>query len=306
MEHSDMDCAHTRTDTLDCPKGFDYAFMLAFIAPRMIKGVEVVADNIYSRSFRFFDPKDSATVYLGYFKVAYLPHTNQLTLTTVSNQASAAAYVLQRVIFMFDLQTDLSQVEEVLKADLILQRGFENGRVPRMPKAFDPFEFCIRAVLGQQVSVKAATTLASRVAYAANLPVPHDFPDGIDCFFPQFEDLLEASFEGLGLTQSRMATLRTVIQALEVKEVSLEKDQIFEDYLTEWTSLTGVGPWTANYLAMRGLGIQDSFPDKDLGVLKALAVDGVYPSRKVVLEQAKAWQPYRAYATLCLWNGLGH
>lgn len=170
---------------------------------------------------------------------------------------------------MFDLEADMQVINQALQSDPVLQKGFINGFVPRMPKAFDSFEFCVRAVLGQQVSVKAATTLASRVAHAANLVTPNDFPDEIDCFFPQCADLLNISFEGLGLTQSRIATLETVIDAIHTQQVSLDKDQVFEDYLTQWTSLKGVGPWTANYLSMRGLGIQDSFPDRDLGGVKS-------------------------------------
>ncbi|WP_153448944.1 DNA-3-methyladenine glycosylase 2 [Vibrio algicola] len=322
---------HTHTQTLDCPSDFDYAFMLSFIQPRMIVGVESVVDNVYARSFRFVadssthhdtDTTDSGCdnssnnvidnsgdnnsrqMHTGRIQVAYLTKSNQLEVTIVCNHPAAVEPVLKRIRFMFDLDTDMSEIESKLKHDQVLQRGFVNGHVPRMPKAFDSFEFCVRAILGQQVSVKAATTLAGRVAHAADLQTPASFPRELDCFFPQLTDVIDLSFEGLGLTKTRIGTLITVIQALQGQLISLNKDQVFEDYLQQWTALKGVGPWTANYLAMRGLGIQDSFPDKDLGVLKALAVEGDYPSRKVVLQQAEAWQPYRAYATLCLWNGL--
>ncbi|WP_157946013.1 AlkA N-terminal domain-containing protein [Vibrio gangliei] len=293
--------------SLTCPDGFDYEFMLSFLAPRMIDGVENVINQKYLRSFYFPLSEPSNQFVKGYFSVQYQAPSHQLDIEIHCDDSQAIEPVLQRIAFMFDLDTDMTAIEQHLQHDEILQRGFIHQRVPRMPKAFDSFEFCIRAILGQQVSVKAATTLAKRIAHASALATPAHFPEGIDYYFPQCQDLSHLNFSGLGLTQSRIATLQLAIASLQSGEVSLSKAQNFEEFLAEWTHLKGVGPWTANYLAMRGLGIQDSFPDKDLGVLKALAdKDGKYPSRKAVLEQAKAWQPYRAYATLCLWNGLGH
>lgn len=302
---TDLDL-HEMHFLIACPVGFDYDFMLDFLHPRIIEGIECVTQGKYARSFRFENPQTVDGYINGYFEVEYQSAENALAVKVVCDDELGFEVVQQRVRFMFDLDTDMQAIEHQLQADSVLQRGFVDHRVPRMPKAFDAFEFCIRAILGQQVSVKAATTLAKRIAHSTQLATPKSFPVGIDFFFPQCNDLLNHSFDGLGLTSSRIATLQVVIGALQNDEISLDKAQVFEEFLTQWTALKGVGPWTANYLAMRGLGIQDSFPDKDLGVLKALAIDGQYPARKAVLEQAKAWQPYRAYATLCLWNGLGH
>ncbi|MFV0576766.1 MAG: DNA-3-methyladenine glycosylase family protein [Vibrio sp.] len=291
---------------ISCPSDFDYAFMLSFIQPRIIEGIESVHGSVYSRSFRFVLEEKSQTYAEGYFEVDYLTASNQLAVVIVTNIEQAIPEVLRRIHFMFDLETDMDSISHVLAKDPVLQKGLVDGKVPRMPKAFDEFEFCIRAILGQQVSVKAATTLAKRIAHTCDLKTPSSFPAGIQYFFPQCDDLLTKNYDGLGLTQSRIDTLNVTVNALHAGEISLAKQQDFEALSKQWTALKGIGPWTVNYLAMRGLGIQDSFPDKDLGVLKALAdADGNYPSRKTVLEQAKAWQPYRAYATLCLWNGLG-
>lgn len=316
-EISDLCGYHMHQCELICPDDFDYPFMLSFLKPRMIEGVESVSDDQYVRSFYFplaenaqFEQAQSKNAHhyaSGYFRVHYQAASNTLAISICFNEHEAIEPVLQRIRFMFDLDTNMADIEQCLQQDVILQRGFVNQQVPRMPKAFDCFEFCIRAILGQQVSVKAATTLAKRIAHAAQLKTPPHFPPGIEYFFPQCRDLISLNFDGLGLTQSRIDTLRLAINSLQTGQIGLDKNQVFEDFLVQWTALKGIGPWTANYLAMRGLGIQDSFPDKDLGVLKALAdKEGKYPSRKAVLEQAKAWQPYRAYATLCLWNGLGH
>lgn len=305
LSHLDL---QQRQFHITCPTGFDYDFMLDFLHPRIIEGVECVTQGQYARSFRFekLTVGDIKHYVNGYFEVEYQTVENALVVTVVCDDECGFEIVQQRVRFMFDLDTDMQAIERQLQSDSVLQRGFVDNRVPRMPKAFDSFEFCIRAILGQQVSVKAATTLAKRIAHSTQLTTPESFPAGIDFFFPQCDDLLHHSFDGLGLTSSRIATLQVVISALQNDAISLDKAQVFEDFLEQWTALKGVGPWTANYLAMRGLGIQDSFPDKDLGVLKALAIEDKYPTRKAVLQQAKAWQPYRAYATLCLWNGLGH
>ncbi|TVO32192.1 AlkA N-terminal domain-containing protein [Vibrio algivorus] len=293
---------------ITCPVGFDYDFMLDFLSPRIIEGVECVTQGKYVRSFRFEKPTvgDIKHYMNGYFEVEYQATKNTLAVKVVCDDEYGFDEVQQRVRFMFDLDTNMQVIDQQLQSDPVLQRGFVDNRVPRMPKAFDSFEFCIRAILGQQVSVKAATTLAKRIAHSTQLTTPESFPAGIDFFFPQCDDLLNHSFDSLGLTSSRISTLQVVIRALKNDTISLDKAQVFEDFLEQWIALKGVGPWTANYLAMRGLGIQDSFPDKDLGVLKALATENKYPARKAVLQQAKAWQPYRAYATLCLWNGLGH
>lgn len=154
---------------ITCPAGFDYDFMLDFLRPRIIEGVECVTQGKYARSFRFEKPHIADGYINGYFEVEYQTVENALVVKVVCDDECGFEIVQQRVRFMFDLDTDMQVIERQLQSDSVLQRGFVDNRVPRMPKAFDSFEFCIRAILGQQVSVKAATTLAKRIAHSTQL-----------------------------------------------------------------------------------------------------------------------------------------
>lgn len=173
--------------------------------------------------------------------------------------------------------------------------------MPRLPVAFEPFEFVIRAILGQQITVKAATTLAGRIAKKARIKVQNGSPEGIDLFFPTPKELYALDLSGIGLTNTRQATVITATRAVLEKAVTLTANQPFETFHKEFSALKGIGDWTVHYVAMRGLGMKDAFPAMDLGVIKALTTGGKPPGKKEILAMAEAWHPYRSYATLCLW-----
>lgn len=234
---------------------FDYEGILSFVGARAIKGVEVVGDGTYQRTFRIGEAKG---------------------------------------------------ISDYLGKDPLLIKGMKDGLVPRLPVAFNTFEFIIRAILGQQITVKAATTLAGRIAERFGMKVGNGYPDGLECYFPGPEELKEMSIEGLGITGIRQNTIRTVTEAVVNGTVSLSRNQSYEQFRNDFIALKGIGSWTVNYVAMRGLGMMDSFPAKDLGVIKALMDGDRKPSEKEILKRAEGWQPYRAYAALCLWYGLSN
>lgn len=277
---------------------FDFAQMLAFMRDRALKGVELVTANSYSRTFRTAEAE-------GYFTVTDEPSQSALRLSIFSDDIKCYMEIYNRVRRMFDLDTDFRVICDLFAGDQILQKGMKEGEVPRLPKAFEPFEFMIRAILGQQVTVKAATTIAGRIAEKAGLQTKAEFPEGLNYFFPQPEELAELDLEGIGLTNTRRNTVNTAVQAVLNGDVRLTSNQSLEEFHRAFSALKGIGDWTVNYVAMRGLGLPDSFPAGDLGVIKALTVDGVKPSAKQVIEAAEKWRPYRSYATLCLWNSLG-
>lgn len=273
----------------------DFNQMLLFMKDRAIKGVEVIKDGSYSRTFRANDVK-------GYFVVSNNPKKSTLELRIVSNDIRCYMIVYNKVRKMFDLDRDLSAIKEKFKYDPILSQGLENGEVPRLPLSYDTFEFIVRAILGQQISVKAATTLAGRITERASIICNDSFPEGLEYFFPAPEELQSLNFEELGITKSRQNTLKTVVDSIIGKSVSLSKNQSFEAFRKDLLAIEGIGDWTVDYVAMRGLGMVDSFPSTDLGVINALGVNDKKLSKKEILQIAEKWRPYRAYATLCLWN----
>ena len=279
-------------------KPFNFKQVLSFLKRRAMAGVEVVTETGYSRTFRMKNT-------MGFFSVTDSPDQSALELRIACDDISCTMEIHNRVRKVFDLDTDFLLINERCAKDEHLSKGMVEGHVPRLPAAFDPFEFVIRAILGQQISVQAATTLASRVAAKADLKSDGGYPSGLDYFFPNPTEFRHLDLDGLGIPRTKQATLKTVTQAILDERVKLTTHQRFETFRENFLSLKGIGEWTVHYVAMRGLGMIDSFPAGDLGVIKALTNHGKAPSKKEITEMAEKWRPYRAYAALCLWNGQG-
>ncbi len=168
-----------------------------------------------------------------------------------------------------------------------------------MPGAIDPFEAAVRAMLGQQISVAAATTLAGRfaatfgAAYAGSRGLAHRFPTAAEIAAAG-----PAKVAAIGLPSARAAALHGLARGVASGAIELTSPRDLERYVAQLVALPGIGPWTANYLAMRALHVPDAFPAADLGVRKALS--GLAP--RDVEARAEAWRPFRAYAVLHLWT----
>jgi AraC family transcriptional regulator of adaptative response / DNA-3-methyladenine glycosylase II len=175
----------------------------------------------------------------------------------------------------------------------------------RVPGAWDGFELTVRAILGQQVSVKAATTLAGRIAarYGEPMRLAGTDDPALSRVFPAPNRLRLARLNNLGLVRSRAETIRRVAAAAAAGDVRFDPAQDPETFCASLTSIKGVGDWTAQYVAMRVLKYPDAFPATDLGLLKAL----MHPERTtpaVMRQRAEAWRPWRAYAAMLMWNSL--
>jgi AraC family transcriptional regulator of adaptative response / DNA-3-methyladenine glycosylase II len=170
----------------------------------------------------------------------------------------------------------------------------------------------IRAILGQQISVKAATTLAGRIAdrYGEKLSISSESSDtGLSRIFPRAERLIRARFNNIGLVTSRAETIRRVAAAVVNGDLSFDVAQEPEDFCASLTAIKGVGDWTAQYVAMRVLKNPDAFPSTDLGLLKALGSiedQAGQATPTELLRRAEAWRPWRAYAALLLWSSLAN
>ncbi len=276
---------------------FDFQQALDFMRIRAINGVEVVGDNFYSRTFRTGQA-------CGYFTVKDNPKESALDLSIVSDDIKCFMEIHNRVRRMFDLDTDFTLINKRFVKDKLLSKGMENGHVPRLPIAFNPFEFVVRAILGQQITVKAASTLAGRIAKRANIIAGEDFPEGLNYYFPNESEFITMDLNDLGITKIRQETIRTTTQAIIDKTVSLSSNQSFETFHKSFIALKGIGDWTVNYVGMRGLGMIDSFPASDLGIIKALMKGDKKPTLKDIMKRSEKWRPYRSYAALCLWNSL--
>lgn len=203
---------------------------------------------------------------------------------------------------VFDLDAEPVRIDARLSQDARLRALALAVPGLRVPGALDGFELALRAVLGQQVTVKAATTLFGRFALAfgelAN--TPHA---GLKFFAPTAARVAEASVQqliNLGLTQRRAQTIADLARAIANGELVLAAGEKLDETLARFQSIAGIGPWTAQYVAMRALRDPDACPASDLGLMKALGVS----KPAAVLSAAEVWRPWRAYASLHLWNSL--
>lgn len=170
-------------------------------------------------------------------------------------------------------------------------------------KARGGFEIAVRAIIGQQVSVAAARTLTTRLAQRFGTPLPLTFAaEGFTQLFPTAHALADADLAGIGLTRARVETIRGMARALLSGQADFRAEATLEDFVERWTSLPGIGPWTAHYIALRALGHPDAFPAEDLVLQKTLSSDGSRLSTRALRAHAERWRPWRAYAVIQLWH----
>jgi AraC family transcriptional regulator of adaptative response / DNA-3-methyladenine glycosylase II len=204
--------------------------------------------------------------------------------------------VLARVKSLFDLACRPDEIAEALGPLAADHPGL------RLPGAIDGFEIAVRAILGQQVTVKAATTIAARFAKAFGTPVetPHA---GLERLFPKAAEIAKLEppkIAELGIIATRARAIVELARAIESGTLDLEPTANVESTIAALEELPGVGPWTAQYIAMRALAWPDAFPHPDVAVLKAMKQS----KPRAALESAETWRPWRAYAVLHLWKSL--
>ena len=174
----------------------------------------------------------------------------------------------------------------------------------RLPNAWDGFELAVRAILGQQVSVAAARTLAARIADRHGAPFEEGRAVGLHALFPTPERLADAPLETIGIMRTRADAIRTLARAVAEGRVHFRAEQTLAAFEESLVALPGIGPWTAHYVAMRALGQPDAFPAADL-ILRRAAGRGETLSTRAVEAMSEAWRPWRAYAVMLLWRSHG-
>lgn len=281
---------------------YEWEKILSFLAQRAILGVEHVQNSVYRRTVHLVTGKQKH-VY-GWIQVSHHPEKNALSVTLPSVLLPVLPQVLSRVKHLFDLHCNPASVDEILTCMNDLRPGlYVSGT--RVPGSFDPFEMTVRAVLGQQITVKAAGTLATRMAGAFGRPVQTEI-EGLTHAFPGPEEILAlkgriADHLGpLGITGARAETIQALARMFVQKEVNFDLCAEPESEIKKLMRIPGIGNWTAHYIAMRTMGWPDAFLETDSGVKKALAP---YITKEL-LKMAEKWRPWRSYATINLWNSL--
>lgn len=278
---------------------FDWDAMLAFFAGRATPGVERVAGDSYARSL-------SVDGQHAIVEVRPDPQQGYLALTMHGVATASLFPVVQLARDVLDLDAPIADIAATLGRDETLKTLLADHPGVRVPGAWDGFELTVRAILGQQISVKAATTIAGRIAerYGEKLAIEDGHGHAqVSRLFPTAERLRRARFNELGLTTGRARTLRSVAAAVVQGDLVFDVAQEPAEFCTTLKSIKGVGEWTAQYVAMRAMKHPDAFPATDLGLLKAID-----PPHRVspgaLLERAEDWRPWRAYAALLLWGSM--
>ena len=276
---------------------FDARSLFSFLEERALPGVEAVRGHAYSRTIESRGAP-------GVLTLSKNVNENFLVLSLNLPPGSDLLDIVRRAGCLFDVDADPLAIAEVLGRDALLAPLVAARPGLRVPGAWDPFELSVRAILGQQVSVRGARTLAGRLVAAFGRPLPGGGADGLTHLFPAAAALSAADLSGIGIPAARAATIRTLAAAVNTGRLELTAARGLEDFETRLRALPGIGPWTAQYVALRAFGEPDAFPAGDLGLRRALEAARVPAGAAALRQRALSWSPFRAYAALHLWTSL--
>ncbi len=263
--------------------------LLEFLAPRAIPGVEAV--DLDANLYRRTTDVDGAP---GVIEVWDAPREQALHLRAHLPSIDGLVHLVAGVRRLFDLDADPKAIDRHLARDPFLRPLVQACKGMRVPGALDPFELGVRAIFGQQVSVARATALSGVLVEQLGRPIGGIAPLGLTHEFPRAEVVAEADLTNLGLTNARVRALHGFAQAIAGGEIVLDRGTGLDETVQALCALPGIGPWTANYVAMRACGERDAFPASDLALQKALGVDAS--------AVAEPWRPWRAYAAMHVWQ----
>jgi AraC family transcriptional regulator of adaptative response / DNA-3-methyladenine glycosylase II len=265
--------------------------MLQFLAPRAVPGVEAIdlETGTYRRTVR--QSGEPAVV-----EVWNEPDRGALRLRAHLPDYSGLVHLVGGVRRLFDLDADPDVIDAALARDKVLRPLVRARRGLRVPGTMDRFELGVRAVLGQQVSVAGATTLAGRLVEKYGRPVPGLAPLGLTHLFPAARTIACVDIREIGLPAARADAIQAFAAATTADRLPAESDGL-ESTVAGLCELAGFGPWTANYIAMRAYGQRDAFPASDLGLRKALNTENA----KATEARVATFSPWRAYAAMHLW-----
>jgi AraC family transcriptional regulator of adaptative response / DNA-3-methyladenine glycosylase II len=265
--------------------------LFGHLAATGVPGVEEWRDGAYRRTL--------ALPY-GHGIAALAPRPGHIACKLSLTDARDLTIAISRCRRMLDLDADPVAIDDQLRTDPLLAPLIDKAPGRRVPRTVDAAEFAVRAVLGQQVSTAAARTHAARLVTAHGEPV-EDHGGALTHLFPSSESLTAIDPESLALPRSRRATLTGLVGALADGSLQLGIDSDWNKARAQLAALPGIGPWTVETIAMRGLGDPDAFLPGDLGIRRAAGGLGLPATPAALTERAAAWRPWRAYAVQYLW-----
>jgi len=277
---------------------YDSAAMLAFFRTRRIDGLETVEDGEAGSLGRTLGIEAGGRLHTGWLQARFRPEQCQLALTVSDSLRAVLPLVIRRVRAAFDLDADPQAINAVLHAP------FPHGDGLRVPGTFSGYELAVRAVLGQQITVAAARTLAQRLVDRFGEPVETPWP-ALRRLFPAPAVLAQAEGDALGqlgIVRQRQAAIVGIARAVADQRLQLYPGADVQATMAQLKELPGIGDWTAHYIAMRALRWPDAFPAGDVALQKALGVQqGKHPAREAEAA-SQGWKPWRSYAVIRAWG----
>jgi AraC family transcriptional regulator, regulatory protein of adaptative response / DNA-3-methyladenine glycosylase II len=304
-----------RTGVVDAPVGttgavtvklgyrppYDWESIVSFLRARAIPGIEAVSHARYARTIAIGNQRGMLVVEPA--------ERNCLKATVRFADLKALPTIIARVRRVFDLAADPLAIGAHLSQDPVMAPLVTARPGLRVPGAWDGFELAVRAILGQQITVAAATTLAGKLvaSYGDRIVDPAVLNHGLTHVFPTPGQLAGMDLAALGMPKSRRTALSSLAAAVVADPLIFGPRRSLEEAIAQLRSLAGIGEWTAQYIAMRELREPDAFPAADIGLMRAMCDrGGVRPSPAELLEHAEQWRPWRAYAALHLWASESH
>ncbi len=293
-------CGPTISLKLPFHPPFSWSAFIRFLLPRATPGLESLNLERYRRTI-------ALNGHHGTVEICPVAGQNYLIAHICFPKVTLLAQIIERLQRMFDLNANAAEISAQLQRDPILAKVVAMQPGLRIPGAWDPFELAVRAILGQQVSVAAATTLAGRLVKTYGEPLLAVTPwtgTGLQFVFPRPEVLADADLTSLGIPRNRASAITALAAAVAHNPQLLTHFQTMNEAIQTLCQLPGIGEWTANYIAMRALREPDAFPAADLGLLKAMESLGHPVTKAQLIECSQAWRPWRAYAAMHLWSSL--
>ena len=281
------------TIKLDLHAPYDWVAVVGYFVPRAIPGVEHATESRYRRTCLI----DGSAAILTVRTEAQ----SRLVATVDPGRRKQRREVEVRLRRMFDLDADIESIRRRLGRDPRLERRLERCPGLRVVGGWDPFELSIRAILGQQISVAAATRLAGRLVIHCGVPFLARSDTQLTHLFPTPAQLAAADLGDMGMPGARVRAMQQLGATVAADPGVLASTGDMEQDLRRLRALPGIGEWTANYIALRALRHYDAFPASDIGLLRSMQSRGRRPSPRELERRAERWRPWRGYAAMCLW-----
>jgi AraC family transcriptional regulator of adaptative response / DNA-3-methyladenine glycosylase II len=280
---------------------YDGAQVLRFLAAHLVPGVEASGEEWFERTLRL--PHGSGRVRLTFTAGAPPGGTTSVACRLHVRDLRDVGSAVERCRRLLDADCDPVAVDAALATDPLLAPEVARHPGLRVPGTVDGDELAIRAVLGQQISLAGASSLAAKLVHAYGEQVPDEAPyDGPGRLFPTAEVLSRVDPEELPMPRARARALVGLCRALAAGDIALDRSRDRDDVRERLLALPGIGPWTADYIAMRALGDPDVFLPTDVGARRALSALGKDPAAAEAA--SRQWRPWRSYALMHLWSTL--